>query len=114
MKIVAIILTCFALCSCANHHPARLQIGDDPTWITWDDAIRLAQELLATKGYPDAKCVSSEVAGKDCQFVFQTQDTLRVLVHVDRKSKHAKIVQWIHLKQSNQTGCKLPLLVSQD
>jgi hypothetical protein len=61
-----------------------------------------AQEILVKKGCPDAKLVASESAGKDCQYTFETTDsTLRLVIHVDRKSGRAKIIQQIHLSQAN-------------
>ena len=79
-------------------------VGDDPAWIKQDDSVRLAQDFLAKRGYPSANCVSADISGKDCQFVFQTTDpALRAVVHVDRKSRRVKIVEWIHMNQPQKS-----------
>src|SRR6185312_4348532 len=104
MRLFAIILICFAFCSCASHSTFDVT-GNDPAWISQDYSIRVAQDLLTKKGYPNTHCISADVAGKNGRFLFDTSDSvLRVLVHVDRKSKRAKIVQWIHVPQPSQRG----------
>ena len=97
MRTLAIILACFAMCSCASHPTVRLGVGDDPAWVSQQDAGILAQDFLAKKGYPKATCVSAEVAGQHCQYIFETSDSgSRVLVFVDRKTKKVSFEEITH------------------
>ena len=105
IKLFAIVLVCFALCSCV-HEKCNCLREDEPGWLSRDQAMWAAQEILVKNGCPDAKLVDSErdalFIGKDCQFTFETADsTLRLVIHVNRKSGRAKIVQQIHLTQAN-------------
>ena len=97
MRILAIFLACFAVCSCASHPTVRLGVGDDPTWVSQHDAGILAQEFVAKKGYPKATCLSAEVAGQHCQYVFETSYSgSRVLVFVDRKTRKVRFEEITH------------------
>lgn len=93
MKIPAfsLALLCVALCSCERGANVKLRgVGDDPTWISSDEARRIGEQLI-TNRYPQAQIVWALGTGRTFTYRFATNGTVLPLeVVVDRETREAK------------------------
>ena len=87
---IAFVLLGIAVCSCSRTPTVQLQVGDDPTWITHEEARRVGERFVGASS-PQARLVEESVTGQTGRYVFATDDTaMRLTVLVDRKTGKAK------------------------
>jgi hypothetical protein len=79
------------LCSCGSSPSFKISgVGDDPTWISCDETLRVAEQLL-TNRYPQAQIVWLQGDGQTWTYRFATNGTVSPeAVVVDRKKGKAK------------------------